>query len=247
MSYKRFAYVYDDLMKDAPYLEWVEFTENIIEQLNIKPKNILDLGCGTGSIAIPLSKKGYKVTGVDLSEEMLSIAYEKMQGEQLTFPLIQQNMKELELTEAFDLIISYCDSLNYLNGIEDVKETFTKVNKHLKNGAYFIFDMHSPYKLTHIYNDQVFAWDQDEIGLIWNTDVDETNLKVEHDLTFFVEREDGAYEKFKESHKQQTYSIELVKQLLEQTGFECIDTYSDFQLQPVHNETERIFYLARKL
>lgn len=246
LMYNKFAYVYDHLMKDAPYSEWVSITEAIIEKYHISPKQIVDLGCGTGNIALPLRQSGYQMVGIDLSADMLSIAHDKMAAKNLSFPLIQQDMREFNLPNKAELIISYCDSLNYLDGIEDVKQTFIQVNKHLSSGGYFIFDMHSPYKILQIYNQNTFAWNDEDISVIWLPEVDENELIVEHDLTFFVKDSEACYEKFNEVHRQQTYSIKSVRKLLIDIGFEIIDIFGDFQLQPVNETTERIFYVARK-
>ncbi|OEF99005.1 hypothetical protein BHF71_10260 [Vulcanibacillus modesticaldus] len=245
MSYKKFAYVYDQLMKDAPYDEWIKFTKEIISKYKINPKIIVDLGCGTGSIAIPLSKEGFQVIGVDLSTDMLSIAYEKMMLNNTSFPLLEQDMKDFNLNTTVDLIISYCDSLNYLEGIDALRQTFVQVYKHLKSDGYFIFDMHSPHKITNVFN-QTFAWNEEDISVIWLTDVDEVQLSVEHDLTLFVANLDGAYEKIHEVHQQRTYSVDTVVKLLEEVGFKPLDVFGDFSLGPVTEDTERIFYVARK-
>lgn len=246
MNYNKFAYIYDDLMKDAPYEEWVEITEKIIAKYNLNPDEIVDLGCGTGNIAIPLSRNGYHLIGLDLSEEMLAIAYDKMQESNITFPLINQNMKEFQLPNQVDLIISYCDSLNYLAGIEEIKETFRKVYDNLKDNGFFIFDMHTPYKIKEVFKDNTFAWNDKEISVIWLPEVDETNLIVEHDLTFFVQAEDNYYEKFNEIHRQQTYTMDTVKRVLEETGFELLETFADFQMVLVGETSERVFYVCRK-
>lgn len=246
MNYNKFAYVYDRLMKGTPYHKWVKLTEEIIEKYKIAPNQIIDLGCGTGNIAIPLSLRGYNMIGIDLSADMLSIAYDKMISHHVSFPLIQQDMKELQIPDQTEMIISFCDSLNYLAGAEELKQTFIQVNKQLISGGYFIFDMHSPYKITKIFNQQSFAWNDEEISVIWLTDIDKEQLIVEHDLTFFVETTEDCFEKFQEIHKQQTYTIETVEKVLNETGFELIATYGDYQLQPVQETSERIFYIVKK-
>ena len=72
MSYERFAYVYDELMKDAPYDKWLSFIEQqSLRNITFREKNYLDLACGTGEITVELAKHGFDVSGVDLSDEML--------------------------------------------------------------------------------------------------------------------------------------------------------------------------------
>ncbi|MGD9679469.1 MAG: class I SAM-dependent methyltransferase, partial [Vulcanibacillus sp.] len=218
----------------------------IIDKYKINPKTIIDIGCGTGNISIPLSKLGYEMIGVDISTDMLAIAKEKMIANNVSFLLIEQDMLELDLGITVDLVISYCDSFNYLTDTDKIKKTFASIDKHLDLGGYFIFDLHSPYKITDIYNGQTYAWNDEDVSLVWLTDVNVDELTVEHDLTFFIKKEDGRYDRLQEIHQQKTYPVDVIKELLEETGFEVLDVFSDFALQPLTDTTERIFYVARK-
>lgn len=76
MTYERFASWYDQLMSDAPYDAWCALVERTVTSYH-NGKRLLDLGCGTGELAIRLAEKGFDVTGVDLSEQMLTIAQMK--------------------------------------------------------------------------------------------------------------------------------------------------------------------------
>lgn len=82
MAYHHLAVIYDRLMEETPYEQWLAWLKEYWAKHG-EPKSIIDLGCGTGSLAIPLAKQGFKVTGVDLSAEMLAIAYEKMRRSQV--------------------------------------------------------------------------------------------------------------------------------------------------------------------
>ena len=74
-SYSILARHYDSLMADIDYASYAGFYEKIIEKYAPSlPKRLIDLGCGTGSISVLLAEKGYEVTGVDISCEMLSAA-----------------------------------------------------------------------------------------------------------------------------------------------------------------------------
>ena len=96
VSYQNFAYVYDYLMKDAPYQEWVEFVKKIARKYQLDEKSILDIGCGTGELAIRLKEAGFQPTGVDLSEEMLAVAIQKANENQHDIPFYHQDMRALE-------------------------------------------------------------------------------------------------------------------------------------------------------
>src|SRR5689334_8476118 len=105
MSYGRFAYLYDTLMSDVPYDSWITYLDKYLPQKNIR---VLDLACGTGTITEKLLVQGYNVTGVDLSEEMLAVAAEKLSRQGHHIPLFAQNMAELDLGETFDVVTIFC-------------------------------------------------------------------------------------------------------------------------------------------
>ena len=96
MTYEKFAYLYDELMKDVPYEEWVQFINKQARTYGIEGKKILDLACGTGELSIRLAEEGYEVTGVDLSAEMLAVAREKAERNGHSLFLVEQDMSELE-------------------------------------------------------------------------------------------------------------------------------------------------------
>ncbi|MDP4107719.1 MAG: class I SAM-dependent methyltransferase, partial [Bacillota bacterium] len=115
MSYEQFAYLYDELMQDAPYDKWVNFVLNRLKEYHIKGNTMLDLACGTGELSVRFAKQGFKVTGVDLSTDMLAVAKAKAESQGVMIPLFEQDMAELEGLGSFDIIGIFCDSLNYLH------------------------------------------------------------------------------------------------------------------------------------
>ena len=83
MSYEHFAYLYDELMQDAPYDEWVRFVKEKLQTYQVDGKNLLDLACGTGELSVRFAKEGFSVTGVDLSADMLAVAQAKAAGRRI--------------------------------------------------------------------------------------------------------------------------------------------------------------------
>lgn len=247
MTYERFAYVYDELMKDAPYEKWLMILAAKLEQYGIGGRKVLDLACGTGEMTVELAQHGFEVTGVDLSDEMLLVANEKAVKLGLSIPLFQQNMAELEGLGQFDCVTIFCDSLNYLRDEEDIVKTFSRVHEHLKDGGLFMFDIHSLYKMEEIFSDHTFAVNGEEVSYIWDCFPGEEPYSVEHDLSFFVrDDESGLYDRFDELHYQRTYPVEQYKKWLEQAGFTVSEILADLEEAPLVTETERILFVASK-
>ncbi|MEI5905769.1 class I SAM-dependent methyltransferase [Bacillus spongiae] len=246
MSYGKFAYVYDYLMSDVPYEEWMTFTLARLQEHQITPQKVLDLACGTGEMSCRFAKEGWSVTGVDLSEEMLMVAQEKSTKQKLSLSLYQQNMSELEGLGAYDLITIYCDSLNYITNEESIQSTFQRVYEHLDNEGLFIFDVHTPYKVNSIFMGNTFTERDDLVSFIWDCLPGEWPLSVEHDLTFFALEESGQYERFDEIHVQRTFTSERYQEWLKAVGFEVKDIYYDFYHNEAFDQAERMFFVCQK-
>ncbi|MGG4168764.1 class I SAM-dependent methyltransferase [Rossellomorea vietnamensis] len=247
MSYERFAYVYDYLMQDVPYDGWLEYVNRQAERYSIQGKRLLDIACGTGELSLRLARDGYDVTGVDLSQDMLTIAQEKASAQDVHIQLFQQDMSRLDSLGEYDIITIFCDSLNYLEDESDVENTFKKVYDHLTQEGLFLFDVHSIYKMTQIFMNQTFTLTDDHVSYIWDCFPGEVPNSVEHELTFFVEDEEtGQYERVEELHKQRTYPILMVKEWLETTGFDVLNINADFTEESPSDQSERIFFACKK-
>lgn len=240
MIYQGFAGVYDELMSHAPYDEWAGWIEASLPEKG----RVLDLACGTGEISIRLAEKGCEVTGIDLSEDMLSCAQQKKTGKPILF--LQQDMRELSgFEEQFDAVVICCDSLNYLKTKNDVLSTFKSVFQVLKEGGLLLFDVHSPFKMTELFPDSTHADQDEQISYIWQSFAGDEELSVIHDMSFFVWN-GQSYDRYDETHEQKTFYIEEYKQMLAETGFELKKVTADFTDRPPSTESERLFFTAGK-
>lgn len=138
-AYSFFAKVYDVFMNDIPYVDWLDGIEAYMERRNIQCHRVLELGCGTGRFTALLAADGYEVTGLDLSEAMIKVAKKKPFGKRISY--VCSDMRNFNLGKKFDVVISVCDSMNYLLNNDDMCNTFLSVGKHLEKGGYFIFDL----------------------------------------------------------------------------------------------------------
>jgi cyclopropane fatty-acyl-phospholipid synthase-like methyltransferase len=245
MSYNNFSYVYDQLMSDAPYDQWVDYTIKTIARHG-NGNHLLDVGCGTGTLALLLIKEGFTVTGVDLSEEMLTVAQQKASEQGVSLPLFQLDMTVLQGLGEYDVVTVFCDALNYLPSEKDVKNTFRAIYEHLAQDGLFLFDVHSVHKIETVFQGQTFAGNEENASFIWHCDEGEYPASVEHDLSFFVREQDGRYRRFDESHLQRTFAVGTYRTWLAEAGFQIVKVSADFSDNPPNESSERIFFSAKK-
>lgn len=240
MNYQIFAHVYNELMDDSVFFDWQTYTEKHLE----KGASILELGCGNGQLGILLKDAGYDIEGLDLSEEMLSLAHERQQIAGVHFPVFQGDMRDLSEYGTYDAIISYCDSLCYLPEKENLKQTIEETYAHLKEGGKFLFDV---FTTEHMEVLDGYAYHDEIPGIVfmWDSFPGEVPHAIEHDLSFFVEQDDGTYKRQVELHKERTYPIQEYVDLLEEAGFSDIEVTADFWEEITGDDT-RWFFKAQK-
>lgn len=236
-QYHEMSQVYDQLTHDQPYDSWFD----IVNAISNQPNNILDIGCGTGSLTVKLQQLA-PTTGMDLSTDMLAIAASK--SNQVTW--IEGDMTDFDLHTQFDVITIFCDSLNYLADENEVQATFENVYQHLSENGVFIFDVHTIHKMMTLFNNQSYIDETEDIFLAWEAVQGEVPYSVYHDMSFFIKQQDNTYHRFDESHYQRTLEEQVYRDILQQVGFKHIKTFTDFDMTQ-HSETaERLFFIAHK-
>ena len=246
-QYKDFAFVYDELMNDVDYDKWVKYIEDIIKNEDAKVKNILELACGTGNITIPLAKKEYDIAGIDISEEMLSVAKEKAEKQGIELVLLQQDIAELDFDiTGLDCVLCACDGFNYITYDDDLQNVFDTTYELLKDDGIFIFDISSYYKLANILGGNIYGENREDVSYLWQNYFDDEENLLEMELAFFIKGEDNRYDKFEEVHQQRAYTEEEVIEMLQESGFGNIKVYGDFTFNKPNEESERIFFVCRK-
>ncbi|TFE31630.1 class I SAM-dependent DNA methyltransferase [Cohnella luojiensis] len=261
-TYRQFAAVYDRLMEEMPYSDWMSFARRCWDNYGM-PKTVVDLGCGTGNMAIPLARSGFSVFGIDISSEMLSVALNKWdeptsrggyRDDPGTVRWLQQDMRDWDLPQPVDSVISFCDCLNYLTDPQDIQATFRQTYAGLAPGGLFLFDVHSPRQLERYADEQPFVYDEKDVAYLWTCEYDPSRKEIEHSLTFFIQEESSSgngvvgplYSRFEESHVQRAYDPEWIAEQLSDAGFEILHRVADFTWEKPSEESERLFYVARK-
>ena len=249
--YTGFAGVYDTFMDNIPYEEWSQYVEGLLKEHNVQDGLVVDMGCGTGKITELLALKGYDMIGIDNSEEMLSIAREKLMEYEEKDPrksilYLLQDMREMELYGTVRAAVSICDSMNYILEDEELLEVFRLVNNYLDEKGIFIFDLNTEYKYREILGDRNICENRDDASFIWENYYYPEQAINEYDLTIYVQEEDDHFLRMEETHYQRAYSLERVKELLLQAGMEFVVAYDAFTKEPPKADSERIYVITRE-
>lgn len=242
-SYENFARVYDELMDNVPYEEWAQFILNLLQDRKITEGLVLELGCGTGKLMTLLGKAGFDMIGVDNSVEMLQIAREKTSQD---FLYLLQDMREFELYGTVKAVISVCDSVNYITKKEELRKVFQLVNNYLDPEGLFIFDFNTEYKYRELIGETVIAEDREDVSFIWFNEYDEESHLNDIDLKVFVQEEGDIYQKFQEEHIQRGYTLDEIKQLLEESGLIFLEAYEEYTMQAPQMDSGRIVVVAQE-
>ncbi len=243
-AYTGFAEVYDLFMDDIPYGEWCEYVAGLLAEYGIQDGLLLDLGCGTGKLTRRLADRGFDMIGIDLSEEMLEIAREKSDPEQILY--LMQDMREFELYGTVRAIVSICDSMNYLMGYEELVQVLGLANNYLDPGGIFLFDMNTLYKYETLLGEQTIAENREEGSFIWENYYDEEERINQYDLTLFIRQEGGLYRKYEETHYQYAFDLKEVEQAVREAGMELVAVYDAFTREPVRTDSQRVYVIARE-
>ncbi len=244
-AYTGFAALYDLFMDNIPYEEWSAYLIALLKEYKVENGIVLDIGCGTGNITIPLARAGYDMIGLDNSCEMLEIAMEKSKDEGLDILYLMQDMRELELYGTVSAAVSICDSINYITEFNDLVKVFKLVNNYLDFDGIFIFDITTEKKYADI-QDAVIAENRSEGSLIWENSYFPEEKLNQYELTIFEALDNGLYKRYQETHVQRAYSLEEVNAALKLSGLKLEACYNAFTHALPDADSERIYIAAKK-
>ena len=245
MAYGEFAKIYDDLInEDINYDNMVSRIIEICNEHNIECKDYLDVACGTGNVTVRLAKHFKEIYAVDLSEDMLREAFNKLKENRIKGKIICQDMTEMQLNRKFDLITSVLDSTNYITDEDDLEKYFSSVKEHLKDDGIFIFDVNSYYKLSEILGNNIYTYSEEDVFYTWENVFEDDMVSMF--LTFFV-KQGELYERFEEEHFERAYKEEELENALSNCGLKVINKFDGYSNNKVQANSERIVYVVKKI
>ena len=243
-SYEALAASYDRLTRDVDYEATVKFYRQILKREGLRPRTAVDLACGTGSITALLARMGLDVTGVDMSEEMLTVAQQKTCRLTPMPRFICQKLQALRLPRGVDLAVCGLDSLDYITDPADCEKAIARVYRALNPGGIFIFDVNTPEKLRAM-DGQVFLDEDEDVYCVWRGEFDEETNICSYGMDLF-QRTGRLWQRSFEEHREYAYTREQLTAYLKKTGFCRIAVYADRSFSPPGEGEQRIYFKARK-
>ena len=217
---------------------------------------ILELGCGTGRVLLSLARQGYRITGIDASAAMLERARAKIAEENLTerVNLVEQEMRELELGERFNLAFAALNSFAHLHTTDDQLATLARIHRHLNPGGLLVLDMFNPDmgRLLDTRGQVALAKVVDEPGTgqrLMRFHTEEVDLGRQIIRTTYIVDEVDAAGQVKRTlfpfslRYLFRYELEL---LLRHAGFEIEAIYGSYDLDEFSGDSEKLIAVARR-
>lgn len=240
IPYSQLARIYDRVMSHVNYKMWSSYIKNLFQFSDRPVRKLVDLSCGTGKHLSFLKRSTIQVAGADKSTAMLKTAKRKQSLKGVPLIVSDANRTAFK-SELFDAVIMLYDSINYLIQEQSVMSLFEEVERILKPGGIFIFDVVTKEGLQNRFEDyyESNSWN----GLAyqrrcWFNAAD----KTQHNEFCFLFNGDS----FREEHVQIIREKNEWQTLIEKSRMKLIQEFSNFTFLPADNKSERIHFVCRK-
>lgn len=239
-AYNYFAQIYDDLTENVDYQARCDYIISLLNRHKINGGTLIDLACGTGSMGVLMVQNGFNVIGIDSSCDMLSMADRKSNGKVL---YIHAEMQNFAFPEPADACMCNLDSINHLNDINEVKNTFKCVFNALKKDGIFVFDVNTVYKHQNILADNTFVFDEKDYFLSWDNElIDSETVRIILDIFVFNGKN---YDRYSEDFFERAYKIPELEAALS-PYFDVLGIYDDLTLNKPKTNSERLYFVCRR-
>lgn len=215
-----------------------------IQAYRIPLGSMLDLACGTGTLALMMEKRGWRVWGVDGSEGMISQAKTKLTAGHHRIEFLRQDMRDLKLPEQVGLATSLFDSLNHLPNRRDLLTTFEAVYASLRDGGYFVFDLNNERCFKTLWTKAETIRHKDFTMVLQNS-YDQARRTACSEVVLFEKNSEG-YTRSVERVEERLFPDDEVRTSLEKAGFTVLKG-EEFNFTPFPEVGKiKTWWVARK-
>ncbi len=240
--YDALAAGYDVVMEHVDYEFWADYVHDLIQRHQPGALDVLELGCGTGSLAIELQPLGsYRYMATDGSAAMVRVAERKAELHGANVAFAVADFTSFHTDAQADALVLVYDGLNYLVDEADVRSFFASAARALKPQGIFVFDVSTPANSAN--NEADFQDEGEAEGFSYvrtsRYDSDAQLHTTNFELSILGQT-------FHETHVQRAYTLEEVRALLP-PGLEEVAAYDGFSDAEASGASERVHLVVRRI
>ncbi len=244
--YSSFAAFYDILTENVEYKKRADYICRLFKRYGKMPTLLLDAACGTGSFSCEFAKRGISVIGADISSDMLSVAAEKKQQQNLDILLINSPLSELDLYGTVDGAVCLLDSLNHITDYNELCRSVKRISLFLEPDSLFIFDVNTEYKHEEILGNNNIVLDAEDVFCVWQNSYKKSNKTTEITLDFF-EKNGEIYNRYTENFCERVYTDEQLTKALKKAGLELVAVLGENSFKAPEKDCQRKIFVTRKV
>ncbi len=238
-AYENLAVWFEYLNDDCDYENWSQYLLSKLSAYSLTDG--LDIGCGGGWFTRAFSRHGYRMTGVDVSPQMLDFAQAQSMKEGVRAEYLLGDVVKLKTLKKYDFATAINDCINYVPK-DKLGSAFKSVKNALKKGGIFLFDISSTKKFREKIANTVSVDDRDDITYVCFNKQEQDGATM--DVSLFIRRADGLYERKEETHRQYAYTEEEIITALKENGFTPLQV--EGHLGEDKTQADRLCFLAVK-
>ncbi|KXK46624.1 MAG: Cypemycin methyltransferase [Bacteroidetes bacterium ADurb.Bin141] len=228
---------YHILYKHRDESEAAQLIDNLLNFLNpAKGSDILDIACGKGRHSIYLAGKGFRVTGLDLSQQNI-LSCRKYENDNLEF--YEHDMREIFRTNNYDVALNLFTSFGYFDREHDNLRALRSAALALKPGGYFVLDYFNPVKVS---NSSAKSISKTIDGIDFSIVKETIDGRVNKFISF---QDKGQTVHFKESV--QLITEEKFRDYFEQTSLKVLKVFGDYNLNSYETDSPRLIFITQKV
>ena len=247
--FNEYARYYDLLYRDKDYPGEAAYVDRLIRSHAPGARRILNLGCGSGRHDLFLVQRGYEVTGVDISQEMLTAAHAAAEGN-TALAYVKGDVRSIRLGQTFDAVISLFHVMSYQTGNDDLLQTLATANAHLKPEDIFVFDCwHGPGVLTDRPTARVKELEDDFIRVTRLAEpvmhANENVVDVKYRISI-ANKGDATVREINETHRMRYLFVPEVLLFLKISGFRLVAAEEWLTGEELGFDTWNALFVCRK-
>ena len=237
--YDKFSYIYDELMKRQ--VDYDLLASNVIQicdKYKIAVKNILECGMGSGNLTEKFLKRKIDVDGFDISDNMLSIAYNKLLDYN-NVNIMKGDIRTFSANKKYNLICCFFDVLNYLKSLNEIELFLQNARKQMDKNSILMFDINSEYKLKEYLGNNTFVIEEDNIFYVWRNFL--YKKYIDFEIDFFIRNKNNTYEK----QRQYIHSENDIVRLISKNKYEILEILDFETFKNKSENSYRILYVLK--